>query len=382
MSTPKESKPWPRVLREALIIYAVAFFSILALALLSGSVGVIAANLYAIVAAVFIGLPYLWMERAKLDPSAFGLHTNKFLRDVGIGLVATIITFIPFAAGQYVWESQVRGLPFEFSVSNWYKLPLELEGEPEEWGDVAGAWAWSEKEDLFIGVRSQVRHRGRVILTSAEDFRPTLIGGSALVRTVGPEGRRKESPDAAKKWEILPTTFSKKVIVRLQHDEAGGLPDDLKIEAERADGYEDKPFDLWLGPTETAHQGAYQTERSITWLLLWAITQIFFIALPEEYFYRGYLLTRLGQAFRARAGAQRSRRVLGITPENLLASFLFGIGHLLIPVGGVLLASRFSVFFPSLLFGWLREKTGGITASVVYHAGCNMMVLVMAVHYG
>lgn len=382
MSTPKENKPWPRVLREALIVYAVAFFSILTLALLSGSVSVIAANLYAIVAAVFIGLPYLWMERAKLDPRAFGLHTNKLLRDVGIGLIATLITFVPFAAGQYVWESRVRGLPFEFSVSNWHKLPIELEGEPEEWGDVAGAWAWSDKEDLIIGVRSQVRHRGRIILTSDEDFRPTLLGGSALVRAVDPEGRRKESSDTAKKWEVLPTTFSKRVTVRLQHGTAGGLPDDLRIKAERADGYEDKPFDLWLGPGEKEHEGAYEAERSITWLLLWAITQLFFIALPEEYFYRGYLLTRLGQALRGRAGAEDSRRVLGVTPENLLTSILFGIGHLLIPVGGVLLASRFSVFFPSLLFGWLREKTGGITAPVVYHAGCNMMVLVMAVHYG
>ena len=35
----------------------------------------------------------------------------------------------------------------------------------------------------------------------------------------------------------------------------------------------------------------------------------------------------------------------------------------------------------SMIFGILRERTGTITASVVYHACCNMMVLFMSVHY-
>jgi membrane protease YdiL (CAAX protease family) len=114
-------------------------------------------------------------------------------------------------------------------------------------------------------------------------------------------------------------------------------------------------------------------------------TQILLIALPEEYFYRGYLQTRLGEAFAARRDEQglegNGPELFGINIEVVVASFLFGIGHLLIPVGGVLLANRFAVFFPSLLFGALRRKTGSITAPVVYHALCNMMVLVAAVHF-
>ena len=40
-----------------------------------------------------------------------------------------------------------------------------------------------------------------------------------------------------------------------------------------------------------------------------------------------------------------------------------------------------SVFFPSLLFGWLRERTGTIVTPMVYHAGCNLMVLFVGTHY-
>jgi len=30
------------------------------------------------------------------------------------------------------------------------------------------------------------------------------------------------------------------------------------------------------------------------------------------------------------------------------------------------------VFFPSILFGWLRARTGGVGASIAFHALCNI----------
>jgi membrane protease YdiL (CAAX protease family) len=41
-----------------------------------------------------------------------------------------------------------------------------------------------------------------------------------------------------------------------------------------------------------------------------------------------------------------------------------------------------SVFFPSLLFGWLRARTGGIGASVFFHALCNLFAAYLARSYG
>ena len=40
-----------------------------------------------------------------------------------------------------------------------------------------------------------------------------------------------------------------------------------------------------------------------------------------------------------------------------------------------------AVFFPSLVFGWLRERTGTIVAPTLYHAACNIMVLLTAPHF-
>jgi membrane protease YdiL (CAAX protease family) len=92
--------------------------------------------------------------------------------------------------------------------------------------------------------------------------------------------------------------------------------------------------------------------------------QLFVIALPEEAFYRGYLQSRLDAAFPQRL------RILGanIGPSILLTSAIFALGHL----ATVHHPSRLAVFFPSLLFGYLRARTGGVGAGVAYHAMCNV----------
>ena len=93
--------------------------------------------------------------------------------------------------------------------------------------------------------------------------------------------------------------------------------------------------------------------------------QLVVVALPEEAFFRGYLQTALDRALPPRL------RVLGaeLGPGVLIASVLFALGHL----ATVPTPARLAVFFPSLVFGWLRSRTGGIGASVVFHAACNLL---------
>ena len=38
---------------------------------------------------------------------------------------------------------------------------------------------------------------------------------------------------------------------------------------------------------------------------------------------------------------------------------------------------RLGVFFPALLFGWMRERTGTVVGAAVLHACCNLLVLVL-----
>jgi membrane protease YdiL (CAAX protease family) len=102
--------------------------------------------------------------------------------------------------------------------------------------------------------------------------------------------------------------------------------------------------------------------------------QLFVIALPEEAFYRGYLQSRLDDAWPPRW------RVLGATvgPGLLGASTIFALGH----VATVHLPTRLAVFFPALLFGWLRARTGGIGASVCFHMLCNVYSQALGRGYG
>ncbi len=92
--------------------------------------------------------------------------------------------------------------------------------------------------------------------------------------------------------------------------------------------------------------------------------QLVIIALPEESFYRGYLQTRLDDVWSPRL------RVFGaeVGPGLVVGSVIFALGH----VATIHAPARLAVFFPSLVFGWLRARTGGIGASVVFHAACNV----------
>ena len=94
------------------------------------------------------------------------------------------------------------------------------------------------------------------------------------------------------------------------------------------------------------------------------LAQVLGIAMPEEMFYRGYVQTALDDAVPGRRRALGAEVGLGI----VLGSAVFALGHF----ATTLHVARLSVFFPSLVFGWLRARTGGIGAAVAFHAACNL----------
>lgn len=95
------------------------------------------------------------------------------------------------------------------------------------------------------------------------------------------------------------------------------------------------------------------------------LPELFLIALPEEFFFRGWLQTLL---------RKNLKPVLAI----LVTSLLFALAHSLIQVQWW----HFSIFFPGLVFGWLKEKTGAITAPILFHAVSNILVAWVNVSYG
>lgn len=102
---------------------------------------------------------------------------------------------------------------------------------------------------------------------------------------------------------------------------------------------------------------------------LLVLDQLLVVALPEELFFRGYVQTRLRNLW----GEGRLRLWgVGLGPYFWVTQLLFAMAHL-----GDFDLSRLSVFFPSLLFGWLREKTGSIGAPILVHGGSNLLLKVL-----
>lgn len=106
------------------------------------------------------------------------------------------------------------------------------------------------------------------------------------------------------------------------------------------------------------------------WLVL---DQLFLVALPEEFFFRGWLQSRLNKVYAKRW------TFFGV-PVGwgwLLTAIIFAISHMLIHYQWW----HFSIIFASLLFGWLREKTGSVVAPALWHCFGNIVVYWIGISY-
>lgn len=115
----------------------------------------------------------------------------------------------------------------------------------------------------------------------------------------------------------------------------------------------------WTDPTQPF---AFAFPPDIGSLVL---AQLVIVALPEEAFFRGYIQTTLADVERRRI------RLLGVelAPAAWVAqAILFALIHLMVEPH----PARLAVFFPGLLFGWLRAWRGGIGAAIALHAMSNL----------
>ncbi len=101
-------------------------------------------------------------------------------------------------------------------------------------------------------------------------------------------------------------------------------------------------------------------------LLHTAAFQIVLVALPEEFYFRGYFQSTMD------AICKKRWRLFGVDLgwAWIITAVIFAIAHTLI----VFRWWHFSIFFPALVFGWLRERTGSITAPILFHATSNLLM--------
>lgn len=101
---------------------------------------------------------------------------------------------------------------------------------------------------------------------------------------------------------------------------------------------------------------------------------LFFVAIPEEFFYRGYIQTRLDEVYAKRWNVFGVRLGWGW----LLTCAIFAFGHSIVSPQWW----HFAIIIPSLVFGWMREKTGGVLAGALFHAWANVQVTTLDTLYG
>lgn len=87
---------------------------------------------------------------------------------------------------------------------------------------------------------------------------------------------------------------------------------------------------------------------------------LLFAAIPEEWYFRAYLMTKLGKGFRS----------------NVMTSFVFSLLHGI--TRGWLVGLW--VFVPSLIYGWFYQRTNNILLVITMHAISNMVYLVWLKH--
>lgn len=96
------------------------------------------------------------------------------------------------------------------------------------------------------------------------------------------------------------------------------------------------------------------------------VSQLFFAGFPEEFFFRGYLQPTLESA------SPRRWRILGadVGWGWIGTSAIFALAHSVIHFQWW----HFAIFFPALLFGYLRARTGGILAPILFHTTANLVM--------
>jgi membrane protease YdiL (CAAX protease family) len=91
--------------------------------------------------------------------------------------------------------------------------------------------------------------------------------------------------------------------------------------------------------------------------------------IPEELFFRGYLQGSLEIA----NPAQRRLISFAAGETIILPAILFAAAHFLTDPRPV----RLATFFPGLLFGYLRFRTGSVAAPVTIHTLANLIIFVL-----
>ncbi len=348
--------------------------------LFAGTFGLLALQLaFPVVAGLSqLGLAFLllqvpwWTLPRGLEPVACGctFTVGPTRHGLRLGLATLVLIAGPFLLGFHALQVEVLHRPMDWSLRHlprWnlgiWNAPEDLEYAPTEVCGADRARIWTQPRTLWVMAPA---HTAVTVVAPPLPARIVRCGASrtpAVGATVQDPGSNPGAGPATR-THLLPAGTGLQLLL--------GDHGHFTLELRGPDGRLLLASAMALGArgVEPPDDGRVEATRDLWWLLTFVVIQLGLVALPEEHFFRGYLQGRLD----ARWGTPW--RLLGTQvgwglPASALA---FALLHpILIP--GV---DRLLVFFPALLFGWLRAREGHLGAAVLVHAGCNLLLAVAA----
>lgn len=324
---------------ECLVVVLASFALIALFSYLPYLVPAVGQYTSVLIAATFIYLPAfaLWRKGERFASVGAGLRVRPSA--IGVTLLVLAIVFPLFAVGFFVYHNvraDLKPCAESGRVMAWPEALIGLPGAREGDGLLLLKNGY---EDLILSNNGPAAHDVRLEWEPA-NAQVRLNGGNGTVSRLAPGPARLSPGDS--------------VVVRHRSGRASFTIGGAGTVTEGTGG---------------EHELPYTASKGLWWIFMFLWVQLLLVALPEELFYRGYLQTRLQQLI--------GRRLVifggDVGPAIIVTSAVFALGHLIaIPA-----ATRLAVFFPSLLFGWLRDRTGSIIPGIVVHALSNLLLALL-----
>jgi len=112
-----------------------------------------------------------------------------------------------------------------------------------------------------------------------------------------------------------------------------------------------------------------------TTIAMQALYQLLCVGYAEEFFYRGYMQTRLNDLYDPERWTLFGAKFGWSLP---ITAVLFTVGHSIVEWQWW----QPFILFPALIFGWMRARSGNVLAGALFHAWANTVMIVLDHIYG
>ena len=346
--------------REVLVALGLLFGATVALALISWALPAISGWLQALLALLLMSIPSWVLKGSGTTIDDLGVDLGPPLRTLGVAAGVMLLLTPLYVAGFHLVHGELRGRSVHWSWESLERWDDDVRQTPKApcQPPPDAALAWTSNGGLWIVPPAGATLGVTTAVPLSSDAKVARCSESGALRA-----KRRAGAVGDLSWTLAPGEG-----LRIPLDGIDSFRADITLNGE--------PARLEVGSFRQHRDdsGRLELSRDAWWLLTFLVVHLGLVALPEEWFFRGYLMSRLDERFGT------PWRVLGVQVGLglVLSSVAFALLHPILIPG----AHRLLVFFPALLFGWLRAKTGNIGAAVLVHALCNLLQAVTAGMYG